>query len=295
MRDARWCGVWTLVAGLLVVAGAACSSDGGDAEATADRDTSAAGGEDAGEAASDAGGGGLGLPTGDPVQAGRSIIATADISIEVADVRTAAAEATEVAASAGGFLARQEALPADGTAALTLRVPTDAFQGVLGELEGLGEVLAQRIDTEDVTEQVVDLESRIGSARASVERVRELLGGSGDVVQLAAVERELAMRESDLESLLGRQRVLGDQVALATIRVDLRGPAAVAEGDDGGLPGFLGGLHGGWDGFLTTGSVLVTGLGYALPFLVVAAVAGAMWLWVRRRGVDGQKATDASV
>ena len=33
----------------------------------------------------------------------------------------------------------------------------------MGELEGLGEVIEQRVDTEDVTEQVVDLESRITS------------------------------------------------------------------------------------------------------------------------------------
>ena len=136
--------------------------------------------------------------------------------------------------------------PADGVTTLTLRVPTDSFQEVLGELEALGKVLAQRIDTDDVTEQVVDLESRIASARRSVERVRELLDGSGDVVQLAAVERELAQREADLESLLGSQRVLDDQVALATIRLDLRQPEAVVEpDDDDALPGSSAGWRAG--------------------------------------------------
>jgi Domain of unknown function (DUF4349) len=130
---------------------------------------------------------------------------------------------------------------------------------------------------------VVDLESRIASARTSVGRVRDLLDQSGDVVQLATVEGELARREADLETLLGRQRVLDDQVALATIHVELREPAAVVEeeGDDP-LPGFFGGLQGGWDGFLSAASVVVTGLGYALPFLGLAAVVGAGWVWFRR-------------
>jgi Domain of unknown function (DUF4349) len=225
--------------------------------------------------------GGLALPAGEPIQPGRSIIATADVTIEVDDVATAAAQAGDVAASAGGFLAQQESLPEEGVVTLTLRVPTDQFQAAMGRIEALGAVLEQRIDTQDVTEQVVDLESRIASARVSVARVRELLEGSGDVVQLATVEGELARREADLESLLGRQRVLDDQVALATIRLDLREPDA-EESDDAALPGFLGGLRRGWDGFVTTASVLVTGLGYALPFLMVVAVAVGTWVLVRR-------------
>jgi hypothetical protein len=263
---------------------ASCASDD-DSGGTASEDAEEGGTDGATEAGEDeATGGGLGLPTGDPIQAGRSIIATAEVTIEVADSRAAAASATEATGAAGGFLAEQEARPADGVTTLTLRVPTDRFQDVLGELEELGKVLAQSIDTDDVTEQVVDLESRITSARRSVERVRELLDGSGDVVQLAAVERELAQREAGLESLLGSQRVLDDQVALATIRLDLRQPEAVVEpDDDDALPGFLGGLEGGWDGFVTTASVLVTALGYGLPFLVTGALGGAVWLGVRRR------------
>lgn len=284
MRNSRW---WALSVLMLGVAGviAACSSDD---KSSATRDESGAASDDAvagGDAATgeDASGDGLGLPAGDPIQAGRSIIATAEVTIEVDDARTAAAEASDVAAATGGFLAQQEARPADGVVTLALRVPTEEFQAALGRLEALGEVLAQRVDTEDVTEQVVDLESRIASARVSVGRVRELLEGSGDVVQLATVEGELARREADLESLLGRQRVLDDQVALATIRLDLREPEATEEPEDEALPGFFGGLRRGWDGFLTAASVLVTGLGYSLPFLVVAAIAGAVWLRVRRR------------
>ncbi len=282
MRSRGW--IVGVVIGLACVA-IGCSPGDDDGAATRAADASGDGGEASdGATADEAGGGGLGLPTGDPIQAGRSIIATAEVSIEVEDARVAAATASDVAGAAGGFLAEQESRPADGVATLTLRVPSDRFEDVLGELEALGEVLSQRIDTDDVTEQVVDLESRIASGRRSVERVRALLDGSGDVVQLASVERELAQREADLESLLGSQRVLDDQVDLATIRLDLREPAAVvASEEDDALPGFLGGLEGGWDGFVTTASVLVTGLGYALPFLVAGAVGGGVWLRVRRR------------
>lgn len=291
MRN-RWWALSVLLLALAVVV-AACSSGDDESSATqegseaaSDSGDDAAGGGATGEETS---GDGVGLPTGDPIQAGRSIIATAEVTIEVDDARAAAAQANDVAAATGGFLAQQEARPADGVVTLTLRVPTEEFQGALGRLEALGDVLEQRVDTEDVTEQVVDLESRIASARVSVGRVRELLQGSGDVVQLATVEGELARREADLESLLGRQRVLDDQVDLATIRLDLREPEATDEPEDEALPGFFGGLRRGWDGFLTAASVLVTGLGYSLPFLVVAAIAGAVWLRVRRQRAGGTR------
>lgn len=46
--------------------------------------------------------------------------------------------------------------------------------------------------------------------------------------------------------------------------------------------GFLGGLSAGWHGFLGAVSVLLTGLGPALPFLAtIAAVVGVAW-WSRR-------------
>lgn len=275
---------------MLLIAGlVACSSsddeDGGGGEgATADVAAPAEdAGSDGGSSSDDGAEGGLGLPSGDPIQAGRSIIATAEVTIEVDDVRAGARRASEAASTAGGFLAHQEANPGDGVVTLTLRIPTERFSAVMGELEGLGEVRSQRVDTEDVTERVVDLESRIASARRSVARVRALLDESGDVTQLATVEGELSRREADLELLLGRQRVLDDQVGLATIQVDLREREAVEPEEEDTLPGFFGGLRGGWDGFVTSASVVVTGLGYALPFLALTAVAGSGWLWTRRR------------
>lgn len=272
---------------LVAVGAVACSSPADDNAAQESSDTAeSATARDEGSTGADASGGGdVGLPVGEPIQAGRSIIATADVLLDVDDVSRASQQAVDAATAAGGFLAQQEALLAEGRIVLTLRVPTERFQAVLGDVGELGTVVEQHIGTEDVTDQVVDLESRIASARVSVDRLRELLTRSGDVAQLSTVEGELARREADLESLLGQQRVLADRVALATIRIDLRQPEAadpVAEDDDD-LPGFLGGLRGGWDGLVVVASVLVTGLGYALPFLVPLVIAGGIGLAVRRR------------
>jgi hypothetical protein len=183
--------------------------------------------------------------------------------------------------AAGGFVAAQQARLEERAIEMTLRVPSPRFRATLDAVSQLGRVVDADLSTDDVTEQVVDLESRIASGRASVARLRELLGGAGDVSQLAAVESELARREADVESLVGRLRVLEDQVALSTITLRLVEPAPVAA-QDGDLPGFVQALSDGWGALVLVASVVVAGVGYTLPLAVVAALAALTVLAVRR-------------
>src|SRR5688500_138274 len=108
MRRRGW--VVALVALGLFGTLVSCASGGDDAsseDGAASEGGSPAEPDDAGAE----GGDDLALPTGEPIQAGRSIIATADVSIEVDDAREAAGRAGDVAAATGGFLAQQEARP----------------------------------------------------------------------------------------------------------------------------------------------------------------------------------------
>ncbi len=106
-------------------------------------------------------------------------------------------------------------------------------------------------ESSDVTEQVVDVESRIASQRASLERMRTLLAKANTIGEIVSVETELTRREADLESLLAKQKNLALQTELATLALTLtaKGEEPVAEDPD---RGFLAGLKGGWDAFTTT-------------------------------------------
>jgi hypothetical protein len=146
----------------------------------------------------------------------------------------------------------------------------------------LGDVSEQDVQATDVTAEVVDLESRIASLRASVDRVRALLGEAGSVDQLAVVEGELTGRETELEALLGQQRVLADQVALGTLTVHLSEDERPAPSEGG--PGFTDGLRRGWVAFVDGGRLLLAAAGFLLPFAVLAAPLALLvrW-WMRRR------------
>jgi hypothetical protein len=269
-----------LLAAAALTAAGGCGEGGDDMEASGDAATAPAAGD------TGAGDGGAELatadvpavPAGQPLATGRSIIVTSEMTVVVEEAASAARRVADAAAVAGGFVSGQEARLREGTVSITIRVPSERHQVAVEEVGGLGEVTEQRLSTTDVTDEVVDLESRIESARTSVARMRGFLDRTEDVGQLASVEAELARRESDLEALLGRQRVLEDQVALSTIHVELREDPPGTE-----IAGFGGGLRRGWDGFVVATAVLLTVAGFALPFLVVALLVGFAWWSVRRR------------
>ncbi len=153
---------------------------------------------------------------------GRSIVYTATMRVEVDDVAAATRRAQEAVAGSGGAVFSQESTrdPAP-TTRLVLRVPPSEFGEVMERLEGIGSVVDQEIDATDVTDRVVDLQSRILSAEVSVERLRELLSGAQSVEAVASLEAQLLDRETNLEVLRGQLRTLESQVSLATITLTI--------------------------------------------------------------------------
>ncbi|QFU94221.1 hypothetical protein YIM_45455 [Amycolatopsis sp. YIM 10] len=215
--------------------------------------------------------GDAGVPPGQAVAiTDRKLVRTATLSLSSGDVAVTVQKAAQIATGAGGYTGQERT--DERSASLSIVVPAERLDQVLSDLAGTGEkVLRRELQTKDVTEEVVDVESRLNNQRASVERVRALLGQAGSISEITSVERELTSREAELESLQARQQALAGSVAMSTISLNVSmvpvGPATVEEDR-----GFVGGLAGGWDAFLDFGSGLLTVLGAVLPFAVLLGV-----------------------
>ena len=217
-----------------------------------------------------------------PISVPRALVRTAQLEVRVQDVKTAATSAQRLVESAGGEMADEELdlQTSNPTATLRLRVPPARLDATLSQLSRLGEEQARQLGTDDVTDQVVDLESRLATQRSSVTRVRALLERATSLTDVVRIESELSRREADLESLQARVRALSGQVAMAgvTLALTSKGTPAVAT-----TVGFRSGLEGGWRAFTATARVTAATVGALLPFLplLVAALSGALW-WRRR-------------
>jgi hypothetical protein len=138
----------------------------------------------------------------------------------------------------------------------------------------------------DVTDEVIDVESRIRTQEVSLDRLRGFLGEATDVNAMIRLEGEIARREADLASLRGQQEYLEDQTSLATIMLTMTRdhPDAPPDVDPLDGAGFLSGLRGGWEALVSALVVGATVVGAVLPFAVVLGLLGVpVWLWVRRR------------
>ena len=160
------------------------------------------------------------------VNTGRSIVYVGTMLVEVENVRQATQQAQVAIAGLGGLVFSQHTTsePVPRTE-LTFKVLPEDFAEAMRRLEALGDVKSQQISADDVTERVVDLESRIITSRASVERLRSFLANATELETVAELESQLLARETDLERLRGQLRTIQDLVALATVSLTLVEPA----------------------------------------------------------------------
>jgi Domain of unknown function (DUF4349) len=212
----------------------------------------------------------------------QQLIRRAEVTVEAKDVTAAADKAKQLVAAAKGVVFSEEATsdPDDlGSARIrvTFKVPPEEFDGVVRALGRLGTQRSSTTSTEDVTDQVVDVEARIRSQQESVTRVRALLGQAKTLGEVVQVESELTRRVADLEALQSRQKALAAQVATSTVTLHLSGPG-VASADLDPSGGFLAGLESGWRAFVTSVNLALLVLGALLPFLVALAL---LWLPAR--------------
>ncbi|MER5640104.1 DUF4349 domain-containing protein [Kitasatospora sp. NPDC002227] len=270
-----------------------CSSEDGASShgaAAVAQAPQAAGGQPATVNPSAAAGAGKGATA--PVET-RQISYTAQLSVRVADVPKAVTSAEALAVpGTGGYVAEEQVQSAEGggqaSARLVLKLPTAGFPQALDQLAGLGQVLDRRSQAQDLTQQLVDLDSRVKSQQASVERIRELMKNATGLADVVSLEAELSRREADLESLQRQRQDLGGQVALSTVTLQLTtaapAPAVPAKAKEKGFWAAVGGAFaGGGHVLLTVLRGIVVVLAAAAPFLLVAAGLATLFWTVRRR------------
>jgi hypothetical protein len=179
----------------------------------------------------------LGIVTGAAVNAQpsgveRLIIRTGDISIVVADTEDGMARIAALAEGNGGWVVSSYVFQADEFAksgTITVRVPAEGFQSVLDAISEMAiEVQSLSTSGQDVTEEYVDLDARLGNLEATAERVRGFLDEAETVEEALAVSSELSRLEGEIESIKGRMQYLSQSAAFSTITANLT-PDALAQ------------------------------------------------------------------
>ena len=144
-------------------------------------------------------------------------------TIEVADVEASLTKLTGVVKSQGGYVSGSYRYTDASTPYLTVtfRVPAASFDAAVLALREEGTLLSEQISTYEVTMQLVDLEARLRNLRASETALLELMTQATTVSDVLAVQTQLTVVRSDIESYEAQRAALADQVAMTTISVTI--------------------------------------------------------------------------
>jgi hypothetical protein len=218
----------------------------------------------------------------------RSIIKTGYVSLEISDISTAKLQLNKIANKNEGLIESwsQESNNSGELYAIhaAIRVPASEIDKSLEQISTLGNILSLNVSNVDVTAQVIDLDARVASLKASVLKLQKLMDSAKTTSDLLAAETALSQRQADLESLVSQQKYLKNQVSLATINVDVyaqgRGPIATPTS-------FFDGIQEGWKALMMFFTGAIVFFGMATPWLIVLAplalAAFLLWRRLRRR------------
>jgi hypothetical protein len=259
-------------------------------------------GSNTGAPASDAGKGGA--TTVAAVQ--KLVVVNKTLRIETADVDAALTKIRALASRDGGDITNMQVstaidqpvypVPLDGStsagsgspssvplrAFVTVRVPSATYAAFIADAAKLGRVLFQSETADDVTQQHVDMQARLGNLNAEQTRLRQLFARAKNVSDMLAIEQELTRVQGDIESLKAQISYLERQAAMATVTVELTEPVPIVSpaGTDWGVKtAFTAAVR----AFVNTMNVLIVLLGPVLALLVfVGLPALGIFLLARR-------------
>ena len=270
-----------------------------DAPTALDRESTAAGGDSL--ATSDA----TAAPLGRIDTSGRALATTAGVTVATADIRRAVDDtltsiernnASVYTADVNIGNERDDG-SVDGSGYFVVKVPPADLEPLINDLGAtVGTVSGRTQDTADVTDQLVDLDIRIGVERDVIERFQTLLTEATAFQDIVDIEQVISERTIALEQLLAGQRALENRVDLSTLTIQLQYEAPVVEQTTSSGHTITDAWQAGWDVFV--GMLFAIGLALAVsaPFLATAALLlGAIWLAGRRIGRRRATPTPAPV
>ena len=175
------------------------------------------------------------------------------------------------------------------TASFVIKIPPEQIEKSIAELDAIGVRRTASQGTEDVTGQAVDIDARLVTAQASLDRVRKLLESATDLGQILSLESQLTERETLVEQYTALKRAISDRVSLATLRVQLTlspdpvAPTPFVNNEPAAQPSIGRAFKSGWNGFVKVLAAVLIFFGYTAPFLAILALAAIVLTPIIRR------------
>lgn len=161
----------------------------------------------------------------DEIDTDRMIIHTAHLQIQVKDFNKTQLNIENKVSEYDGYIVESNVYRESEervSGHMTVRIPEKHFQKFLTDTEDQAvEVLERNVSGQDVTEQYVDLESRLKSKRAVEERLLAFMNDAEKTEDLLKISKDLATVQEEIEVIVGKMNYLENQSAYSTIEISM--------------------------------------------------------------------------
>lgn len=171
---------------------------------------------DAGDGLGDAAGE-LSLPADE-----RKVILSADVTLEAKNYDEALQTLLSSVSACGGYLASREDYSYSAReTVLSVRVPSERFDGFLGGLGEIANVVYLSQSSDDITESYVETESYLASLNTQQERLLQLMEQASSLEELLQIEDRLAEVRAQLQYYASLKNSYDSRVQYSTISLRL--------------------------------------------------------------------------
>ncbi len=226
----------------------------------------------------------------------RKVIRTGQMTVQADDTRALMDDITALVDSSGGYVSSTQVSPTgeDRQPAIniTIRVPAGELDTALASIRAMAaEVISESIQSQDVTEEYVDIESRLRNLTALETELVALLREvreqpDADPQKLLSVFNEVSRVRGEIEVLEGRRRLLDNQASLSTITIAITPtPSAEPIVEEGWQPLVTArqALRDLVDSLQSLGDAAIWFVVFALPVLLILATPVVLFVWFLRR------------
>ncbi|WP_167618845.1 DUF4349 domain-containing protein [Maribellus sediminis] len=150
----------------------------------------------------------------------KKIIKDGRIGIQVDNLENSKSRIDTLVKNHGGYYDNESFNNSDWKSSynLKIRIPSTNFENFINKIEtGEGEIKYKEIDARDVTDQFIDLETRLQNKKNYLKRYNELLAKAQTVKDILEIEEKIRVIEEEIESTTGRIKYLSDLVEYSTL------------------------------------------------------------------------------
>jgi len=154
----------------------------------------------------------------------KKIIKDGKLGIKVSSLKASKTNIDTLVRNLGGYYDKESLTNNDYSTEydLKIRIPSNNLEILIEKIEkGEGQVSYKEIDARDVTEEFIDLETRLTNKQKYLTRYQELLKSTKSIKEILDIQEKIRGLEEEIESTTGRLKYLNDLVNYSTLELNI--------------------------------------------------------------------------